>query len=264
MKSRLARGYSRTAPLYDAVAGQYYVQGLRRLLPLLRVPPAPAVLDVGSGTGVNLLEVARWFGPARLLCGIDLSPGMVRVAQHKAALLGIPAHFTVGDAEQLPYPDGLFDLVICNSVFHWFRNRAAAMAEMCRVLRPGGQLVLICATAPAFAEWFALLDRIGRQLLGPRGAVDPPDLPTAREVAALLAANGFFIQHLYNPTTVRPILFPEPFIRLMSVVAPYWAADLTPAEQSAVELAAAAAMRASPGGFPVTWSSLEAVATRAG
>jgi len=220
------------------------------------------VLDVGTGTGVNLFEAARWLAPTRLLCGIDISPGMISIARQKAAALRLPAHFTVGDAEQLPYPDGLFDLVICNSVFHWFTNKAAAMAEMRRVLRPGGQLVLICATAPGFGEWFTLLDRAGRALLGGRWTAEMPQLPTALEVAWLMASSGLLVQYLANPIAVRRVSVPEPFIKMMSVVAPHWAADLTPLEQAAVERAAAAAMRLIPGGFPVTWSSLEAVGLR--
>lgn len=263
MKSRLSRGYSRSAPLYELTAAPFYAKGFRRLLPLLRVPPSPAVLDVGTGTGVNLVEAARWFAPARLLCGIDISPGMISIASQKAARMGIPAHFTIGDAEHLPYPDGLFDLVICNSVFHWFKNRAAAMAEMRRVLRPGGQLLLICAAAQGFKEWFTLLDVTARTLLGQRGTMDVPAFPSALEIARLMAACGLLIQHLANPTVVCPVLLPEPFIKMMGVVAPHWAADLTPVEQNLVEQAAAAAMRRTPGGFPVTWSSVEAVGLRA-
>lgn len=261
-KSRLSRGYSRSAPFYDLTAGSAYAQGFRHLVPLLRVPPTAAVLDVGTGTGVNLFEAARWLAPTRLLCGIDISPGMISIARQKAAALRLPAHFTVGDAERLPYPDGLFDLVICNSAFHWFTNKAAAMAEMRRVLRPGGQLVLICATAPGFGEWFSLVDRVGRLLLKGRWAAEMPKLPTALEVAWLMVSSGLLLQHLANPTAVSRIAVPEPFIKMMSVLAPHWAADLTPLEQAAVENAAAAAMRLVPGGFPVTWSSMEAVGHR--
>ncbi len=119
-KWRLSQGYSRSSPLYDALAGHLYLSSIRKLLPRVVLPPIPAILDVGCGTGINLLEAARWFSPTRLLCGIDISPGMVEVASRKAAALGLNAGFAVGDAEHLPYPDNTFDLVICNSVLHWF------------------------------------------------------------------------------------------------------------------------------------------------
>lgn len=264
-KERLAAGYSRSALAYDVLAGHSYLIGLRRLLPLVRIPPGAAILDVGSGTGINLLEAARWFWPARLLCGIDISPGMVQTARAKAALMGIPAQFALGDAEKLPYPDNTFDLVICNSVLHWFRNRPAAVREMARVLRPGGQLVLICAASPGFQEWFTLMDSL-MPLLG-RQPISPimPKLPTALELQSLLQGAGLQINLLANPTLRQRIFQPEAFVRYMSTVAPPWAADLSPLEMAAVEqLAAAAVRRAFGGGFSNTWSALEAVATKPG
>ena len=131
VKERLARGYSQSAPRYDALAGHLYLTGIRRLLPRVRIAPGAAILDVGCGTGVNLLEAARWFAPTGKLCGIDISPGMVAVAQSKAGLLGLPAQFRVGDAERLPYSDAEFDLVICNSVLQWFDSlsRSADLEE---------------------------------------------------------------------------------------------------------------------------------------
>lgn len=262
-KTRLAKGYSRSAPLYDVVAGHLYVAGLRRLLPRLRRRPGYAILDVGCGTGVNLLEAARWFAPTRYLCGIDISPGMVEVARTKAAMFGVPAQFTVADAEQLPYPDGSFDLVICNSVFHWFKDRAAALREMYRVLRPGGQLVLICAAAPGFREWFGLVDQIMHAAFGQPGLSAVPALPSVFEVGSLMQASGFMIEHLANPTHVQRIYQPEGFVRLMATVAPQWTADLNEEVQFRLEQIIAAVMRSGwPAGFPNTWSAVEAVGTR--
>ncbi|HEY3365539.1 MAG TPA: methyltransferase domain-containing protein [Symbiobacteriaceae bacterium] len=240
-----------------------YAAGLRRLLPRLIVRPGPAILDVGCGTGVNLTEAARWFAPTRLLAGIDLSPGMVEVARSKAAYLGMPAEFTVGDAEQLPYSDQLFDLVICNSVFHWFKDKETALSEMRRVLRPGGQLVLICASAPGFREWFGVLDSLMRSVLGPGTPRSAPDLPSAAEVGGLLRQSGFVISYMANPTSVYRVPHPESFIRLMSTVAPGWTADLPPESQSYIETMAAAYLRRNwPQGFPNTWSVFEAIGVR--
>ncbi len=240
-----------------------YARGIRRLLPHLRVPPLAAVLDVGCGTGVNMVEAARWFGPLRLLCGIDISPGMAEVARTKMRALGIPAQIAVGDAEQLPYPDGIFDLVICNSVLHWVRNRQTALQEMRRVLRPGGQLALICASRPGFGEWFGLIDTVLRMVAGPNAPVSRPDLPTALEVAALLQSAGFAIEHLANPVSVQHVTDAEGFVRLMSTVAPNWSADLPPQVQAAAEQLTVGLIRAGwPAGFPCTWSATEAIATR--
>lgn len=263
MKVRLARGYSQSAPRYDALAGHLYLMGIRRLLPRVRVAPMPAILDVGCGTGVNLLEAARWFAPASRLCGIDISPGMVAVASGKAQAMGVPAEFAVGDAERLPYPDAEFDLVICNSVLHWFKDRGAAVREMERVLKPGGQALIICAAKPGFGEWFAFTDQL-RQLAGM--APDPtltPDLPTAAEVAGHMHAAGLALEHLANPVQLQHITDQEGFIRLMSTVAPLWTADLpTEAQMLLEQLATRLMCTLYPGGFPSTWAAIEAVGRR--
>lgn len=260
VKSRLARGYSRTAPLYDEMAGHMYLAGIKRLLPKVRVPPMPAILDVGCGTGLNLVEAARRFGPARLLAGIDISPGMVAVARAKMSTLGLPAQIVEGDAEQLPYPDGLFDLVICNSVFHWFKNRPAAMREIARVLRPGGQLALITATAPGFGEWFALIDRLVRSVFGDAYAPSMPNLPTGAEIGVLMSQAGLWVQGLSNPTRRMRIHDPASFVKLMSVIAPQWAADLPDDAVGGLQQLATLLMRKGwPTGFPVTWSAVETV-----
>ncbi|MFZ5823019.1 MAG: class I SAM-dependent methyltransferase [Bacillota bacterium] len=263
VKSRLARGYSRTAALYDEVAGPMYLAGIQRLLPYLRVPPMPAILDVGCGTGLNLVEAARRFGPARLLAGIDISPGMVAVARAKTAALGLPAQIVEGDAEKLPYPDGLFDLVLCNSVFHWFRDRAAAMREMSRVLRPGGQLALITATAPGFGEWFTLIDAVVRNLLGPAYAPSVPDLPTGAEVGALMSQSGLLVERIRNPVKRTRVFDPASFVRVMSVIAPQWAADLPDEAVGQIQmLATDLIQRGWPTGFPVTWSAVETIGVK--
>lgn len=262
-KERVARGYTKSASEYDALAGQLYINGIRRLLPRVRVRRGAAVLDVGSGTGINLIEAARWFRPARLLCGIDIAPGMVAVAQEKTNRLGIPAQFTVGDAEALPYANGLFDLVICNSVFHWFHDRPKAMREMARVLRPGGQVALICASQPSFNEWFHFIDAVMGQVTNGRAKSSVPNLPSPAEIAACANGAGLRIDQLQNPVMNDMVREPERFVHLMTTVAPQWAADLSREEQATVEATAARLMRAGwPQGFPVSWAATEMIATR--
>ncbi len=261
LKACLAQGYSQSAGAYDAVAGPMYLTGLHRLLPLVRVPPAPAILDVGCGTGINLLEAARLFGPCQALVGIDLSPGMVAVAQTKAAMLGIPADIRIGDAEALPYYDSAFDLVICNSVFHWLRDRLQAAREFARVLRPGGQLLLICAASPGFREWTGLLEGMLSQMLGSAAPPPFPDLPDPPELTGYLQTAGLSIDHLNH--LVQPLLVQDQvgFTRLMTTVAPNWIGSLSPAQRTMIEYMLVDAMRRlAPGGFPITWAALECVA----
>ena len=99
------------------------------------------VLEVGCGTGFFLLNLAQagFIGQAHCT---DISPGMVAQCVANGDLLGIDVHGEVADAEQLPYPDGAFDLVIGHAVIHHLPNLEAAFAEFRRVLAPGGRLVI--------------------------------------------------------------------------------------------------------------------------
>ena len=111
------------------------------------------LLDVGCGTG-TLLNLLSRDPLAERLVGLDYSPVMIRLAIEKldarrqsaadpAQDAGAPPGFVVGDSERLPFADGTFDLVTCCNSFHHYPHQAAAVRSFCRVLRPGGRLILI-------------------------------------------------------------------------------------------------------------------------
>ena len=96
------------------------------------------MLDVGCGTGALLAALAGSASGVRL-AGIDPSPEMLAVARGKLA----PAvALRVAWAEEIPYGDATFDVVVSCSVFHYLREPLAALREMARVVRPGGRLVI--------------------------------------------------------------------------------------------------------------------------
>jgi ubiquinone/menaquinone biosynthesis C-methylase UbiE len=99
------------------------------------------VLEVGCGTGFFLLNLAQagFIGEAHCT---DISPGMVEQCVANGRRLGIEVHGRVADAEQLPYPDATFDLVVGHAVIHHLPNLTAAFSEFRRVLKPGGRLVI--------------------------------------------------------------------------------------------------------------------------
>lgn len=261
-KEALGEAYDRSAPAYDQAAGGIYLRALWALLPYANVAPMPSILDVGCGTGINLLEAARVLGPCRRLAGVDLSPGMLAVARRKAAAAGLAATFTVGDAEALELPDGSFDLVICNSAYHWFPDRARAIAELSRVLRPGGQLLLTTLASPGYEEWIGVINGVWARLFG-RACAAFPEMPTPGELSAQLRAAGLAIEHFRYQIQPAVVKEPQGFLDTMAIIAPVWLSDVAGADTKRVMAAARSAIEASGStGFVCTQAGIEAVARK--
>ncbi len=127
------------------------------LVAFAAVRAGDAVLDVGCGTGVVAITAAR--AGARVT-GLDLTPALLERARDHARLAAVAATWDVGDAEALPYPDAAFDVVL-SQFGHMFAPRpAVVVAEMLRVLKPGGRIAF--STWPpehAMGQLFALLGR---------------------------------------------------------------------------------------------------------
>ncbi|HEX4961734.1 MAG TPA: methyltransferase domain-containing protein [Thermoanaerobaculia bacterium] len=130
--------YARLAPEYDAKWSFYVQATTRETLARLRLQPTERLLDVGCGTGAQLLPLSRSH-PAELLSGVDPVPEMLAIARHR---LPPEIELREGWAEQLPFETERFDVVVSCNMFHYVRNPAATLREMDRVLRPGGRLVI--------------------------------------------------------------------------------------------------------------------------
>ena len=135
--SRLS--FDRQAAAYDeAVYGGHARKLYAPILGALDGVPHRRLLDLGCGTG-ELLKILLELGGNTACTGLDLSENMLAVARKK---LGERAQLVRGDAERLPFGDGSFDAVVCNDSFHHYPDPAAVVAEVERVLRPGGTFVL--------------------------------------------------------------------------------------------------------------------------
>jgi ubiquinone/menaquinone biosynthesis C-methylase UbiE len=97
------------------------------------------VLEVAVGTGRSL----EFYAPGVELTGVDLSPAMLRRARRRARELELTPTFKVADAEDLPFDDATFDTVVCALGLCSIPRPEAAVAEMARVLVPGGTLLLL-------------------------------------------------------------------------------------------------------------------------
>lgn len=140
-----------------------------KLVRFAGIAPGQAVLDVGCGTGPVALTAAR---AGAKVTGLDLSPALLERARQHAGTASVAIEFKEGDAESLPFGDGAFDVVV-SQFGHMFAPRPnVTIAEMLRVLRPGGRI--------AFSTWppehmvgrmFALT---GKYMPPPEGVSPPP------------------------------------------------------------------------------------------
>jgi ubiquinone/menaquinone biosynthesis C-methylase UbiE len=97
------------------------------------------VLEVAVGTGLNL----GLYPPGTRLTGVDLSPEMLARARSRSAAINAPIELKEADVEALPFGDGTFDTVVSTLAMCAVPDERAAVLEMCRVLRPGGRLLLL-------------------------------------------------------------------------------------------------------------------------
>ncbi len=104
------------------------------------IAPGQSVLDLGCGVGTDAMLIAARVGPSGRVHALDLSAAMV--ARARAAEAGLAIDFSVADATATGLPDASVDVVWCNRVLLFVEDTSAALAEMRRVLRPGGRIVL--------------------------------------------------------------------------------------------------------------------------
>jgi len=159
-KETIAKAYARWAPVYDLVFGAVFERGRHAAIAAAeRI--GGRILEVGVGTGISLPDYSR----SNRLCGVDISEPMLRKAQQRVVELGLPnvEGLWVMDAEHLSFPDASFDVVVAQYVITTVPNPEATLDEFARVLKPGGEIVLVSRVGAetglrgAFEQCFAPL-----------------------------------------------------------------------------------------------------------
>jgi phosphatidylethanolamine/phosphatidyl-N-methylethanolamine N-methyltransferase len=157
-KQGVTKAYDRWAPVYDLVFGAVFERGRDAAIAAAeRV--GGRILEVGVGTGIALPQYSR---DCRL-CGIDISEQMLRKAQERVTEFGLTnvEGLWVMDAERLTFPDNSFDVVVAQYVVTTAPNPEATLDEFARVLKPGGEIILVSRVGAeaglrrALEHWFA-------------------------------------------------------------------------------------------------------------
>jgi len=118
---------------------QQYKQRVRTLLDL---HPGQQVLDAGTGTGEDAQEVAKLVAPGGQAVGLDVSQIMIDEAKHRLQDRSLPLRFVQGDIQHLPFETAIFDRCYADRIFIHLPDPRAALAELVRVTRPGGLILL--------------------------------------------------------------------------------------------------------------------------
>lgn len=153
--SAIAKKYERFNAVSSFGAYKLWLAGMAKQAP---IEPSHDVLDIAGGTGDVTFTMAREKRPAHIQC-TDLVPEMLEVARahyDEGASAGVPVDFQVVDAQDIPYDDASYDVITMAYGIRNMPDRPRALAEMLRVLKPGGALVCLEFSTPPNGLWRAL------------------------------------------------------------------------------------------------------------
>ena len=172
------------------------------------------VLDVACGTGIVARQAAPSVGAQGQVVGLDLNPAMLGVARSRPAPSGAAIKWQEGNAMALPFPEGSFDVVLCQHGLQFFPDRDGAVREMHRVLTPGGRAIVIVLQSLAQHPVFeALMESVARNLSLPVSAVMTPFiLSDAEELRNMFRVAGFQEVDIHRESATVRFADPERFV----------------------------------------------------
>jgi demethylmenaquinone methyltransferase/2-methoxy-6-polyprenyl-1,4-benzoquinol methylase len=215
--------FDRIAKVYDLLntvmtAGLHH-RWRERAADLALLGPGSRVLDVATGTGDLAIELARRVAPGGEVVGSDFSEAMLARARTKPKPAGAELRFEWGDALELPFADGTFDAATVGFGARNFSDLARGLAEMTRVVRPGGRVVVLEFTSPTraplslfYSLWFDRIVPLLGRLVGdpdaysylpnsvkrfpaPAGLAAELERAGLCEIGYLLTAGGIVVIH---------------------------------------------------------------------
>jgi len=171
--------FNQKAGTWDETVAKKDTAKLDRMAKRLKIKPGSTVLDVGTGTGVFIPFLLREIGKGGRIVALDLAEKMLRRARAKGFNGNID--YLCADVTDIPLRSEIFDIIVCHSSFPHFQDKPRALAEMNRVIKGGGRL-LICHTSSR-----ARINETHRQI----PAVENDIIPDEGEMQIILLRAGF-------------------------------------------------------------------------
>ena len=189
--------------------------------------PGEHVLDIACGTGIVIRNVAPRVGVQGIVIGLDVNPDMINIARIAAEQEQVAIEWYTSSAEQLPFPDEHFDLILCQFGLMFFTDKHAALKEMHRVLRKGGRVVLSVWQGLDRHPFYQTLHEVSQRHFGKSSVQTVFSLGHADELRTLLTASGFGHVAIEPRSITAHFPQPEEFLA--------WEIDINPAEAPALQ-----------------------------
>lgn len=213
-KLKAEKTYNTAADYFDAGPLAFWERYGRRSIERLKLARGAAVLDVCSGTGASALPAAQAVGPGGRVIAVDLAEELLKLGRAKAAAAKLRSlEFRRGDMTALGFADGSFDAVVCVFGIFFVPDMEAQVAELWRMVRPGGQLAITTwgpgIFSPAYEIWLDTVRRVRPDL---HSAFNPWDrITTPQAVRKLFADAGVAEVEVVPETGEQPLRGPDDF-----------------------------------------------------
>jgi ubiquinone/menaquinone biosynthesis C-methylase UbiE len=189
--------------------------------------PGERVLDIACGTGIVARSITPYVGSQGTVIGLDANPDMIGMARAMAEKRQLPIEWHTGPAEQLPFSEENFDLILCQFGLMFFTDRPAALKEMHRVLKTGGRVIVSVWQDLDRHPFYQAIHNVTQRHLGKSSVEAVFSLGDADELRKLLTDAGFHHITIESLSLLARFAQPEEFLA--------WELDVDPADTPALQ-----------------------------